>query len=64
MTEWKLHHPLQSPQLQFAGQRVQVENAAVYHGGDELYQLKNVPVIWHEECLDADTENTVPSGQR
>jgi hypothetical protein len=53
MAEWKWHHPLESFQLQFAGQRVQVESASVYHGGDELYQLKGVPGIWHESCLEA-----------
>jgi hypothetical protein len=28
-------------------------------GGDELYQLKDVPGIWHEKCLEADTQEIV-----
>jgi hypothetical protein len=53
MAEWKWHNPLEPSQLQFAGQRAQVERAMVYHGGDELYQLKGIPGIWHEACLEA-----------
>ena len=22
-----------------------------YHGGDELYKLKGMPGVWHEQCL-------------
>jgi hypothetical protein len=54
MIEWKWHHPLESSQLQFAGQRTQVESVHAYHGGDELYELKGIPGIWHEACLEAD----------
>jgi hypothetical protein len=25
---------------------------AGHHGGDELYKLKGVPGIWHEQCLE------------
>jgi hypothetical protein len=52
MSEWKWHHPLEPSQLQFAGQHAQVESASFYHGGDELYQLKGIPGIWHEACLE------------
>lgn len=49
--EWKYHNPLQQEQLQFAGQTAVVKTVGFYHGGDELYELNNVPGIWHEQCL-------------
>jgi hypothetical protein len=49
--EWKYHNPLQKEQLQFAGQTVVVKSVSFYHGGDELYELSNVPGLWHEQCL-------------
>jgi hypothetical protein len=49
--EWKYHHPLQPLQLQYAGRVARVANVMFYHGGDELYELVDVPGIWHEECL-------------
>ncbi len=51
MEEWKLHNPLQPFQLQFAGMDVAVSNVSFYHGGYELYELVDVPGIWHEQCL-------------
>jgi hypothetical protein len=54
MAEWKFHHPLEPSQLQFAGRRTEVERVNFYHGGDELYELKRIPGIWHESCLEAD----------
>lgn len=51
MDEWKWHHPLEASLLQFAGRCAQVESMSFYHGGDELYQLKGLPGIWHESCL-------------
>jgi hypothetical protein len=50
---WKLHHPLEPEQLDYAGQMAEVESVGFYHGGDELYRLKDVPGIWHEQCLEA-----------
>jgi hypothetical protein len=50
---WKLHNKLQPQQLSYAGQIAEVESVGFYHGGDELYQLKGIPGIWHEECLEA-----------
>jgi hypothetical protein len=50
-TDWKLHHPLDPEQLPFAGVEAEIATVAFYHGGDELYELKNVPGIWHEACL-------------
>lgn len=51
LREWKLHHPLQPEQLEFGGRVATVNNVLFYHGGDELYQLEDIPGIWHEECL-------------
>lgn len=49
--EWKWHHPVRDEQLSFAGHEAHVASVAFYHGGDELYELKGVPGIWHEACL-------------
>ena len=49
--EWKYHNPLQKEQFQFAGQTALVKSVSFYHGGDELYELSNVPGLWHEQCL-------------
>lgn len=54
LTDWKLHHPLDPAQLNFAGQRARVNDVSFYHGGDELYDLQNIPGIWHESCLTSD----------
>ena len=48
---WHYHHPLQSDQLDPAGAIAVVEKLGYDHGGDELYWLRGVPGIWHEECL-------------
>ena len=48
---WKLHHPLQSEQLTFAGQTAKVANSSMYHGGDILYELEGVPGYWHQQLL-------------
>lgn len=50
---WKLHNRLQFEQLSYAGKVAEVESVGFYHGGDELYKLKGVPGIWHEQCLEA-----------
>jgi hypothetical protein len=49
---WKYHHRLTSVQLAYAEQSTEVETVSFYHGGDVLYQLKGIPGIWHEECLE------------
>ena len=49
--EWKHHNPIQKEQLEFAGQIAVVKTISFYHGGDELYELENVPGLWHEQCL-------------
>ena len=49
---WKVHHPLQDTQLEYAGQTATVLSVSFYHGGDELYSLENVPGSWNEPCLE------------
>ena len=49
--EWKLHHPLQVEQLDYAGVTASVVEVGFYHGGDELYSLKGVPGLWHGDLL-------------
>jgi hypothetical protein len=48
---WKLHHKLEPEQMSYAGRIAKVKSVAFYHGGDELYELRGVPGIWHEQCL-------------
>ncbi|MGH9448759.1 MAG: hypothetical protein ACRD3O_24040 [Terriglobia bacterium] len=50
---WKRHNKLEPDQLNYAGQVAAVESVGFYHGGDELYKLKGIPGIWHEQCLEA-----------
>jgi hypothetical protein len=48
---WKYHHKLLPEQLGYADAVATVEKVGVYHGGDQLYDLKDIPGIWHPECL-------------
>lgn len=48
---WRYHHKLTPEQLEFAGSSGRVASIGVYHGGDMLYTLENIPGIWHESCL-------------
>ena len=50
---WKLHNKLETEQLPYAGQVAEVESVGFYHGGDELYRLKGIPGVWHQQCLEA-----------
>ena len=50
---WKLHNPLVTEQLAFAGSRATIASVGFYHGGDVLYELEAIPGIWHECCLRA-----------
>jgi hypothetical protein len=50
---WHLHNPFKSDQLSFAGKSAVVKSVGFYHGGDVLYQLTDVPGVWHEVCLEA-----------
>jgi hypothetical protein len=47
----KKHDPLHEDQLKFHDVEATVEDVSFYHGGRELYKLKGVPGIWHEQCL-------------
>jgi len=51
LREWKYHHPLQPNQLKYAGHAAKVAQVSFYHGGDVLYELSDIPGIWHESCL-------------
>jgi hypothetical protein len=51
--DWRYHHPLQPEQLEHAGEIARVREVSFYHGGDVLYELENIPGIWHEQCLAA-----------
>jgi hypothetical protein len=54
LSTWKYHNKLTSEQLRYASNLVEVQAVNFYHGGDVLYQLKNAPGIWHEQCLEAE----------
>ena len=51
---WKLHNPLITEQLAFAGLEATVKSIGYYHGGDVLYVLWDVPGVWHEQCLETE----------
>lgn len=51
LKDWKYHHPLEQIQLEYSGRLAEVMSVTFYHGGDELYELLDVPGVWHEECL-------------
>ena len=52
LSTWKYHNKLTPEQFGHAGNLVEVQAVSFYHGGDVLYQLKNTPGIWHEQCLE------------
>jgi hypothetical protein len=39
-------------QLEAAGKAAQVKSVGFYHGGDELYELEDLPGLWHEANLE------------
>ena len=49
---WKFHHKLTEEQLHFGGHVAEVTEAGMYHGGDVIYQLKDIPGTWHEALLE------------
>ena len=51
---WKYHHPLTAEQIQHADRSSVVARVGFYNCGDVLYELQDVPGIWHESCLKAD----------
>jgi hypothetical protein len=48
---WRFHHKLQPDQIVYAERVAPVHKVSVYHGGDVLYEFKEIPGIWHEACL-------------
>ena len=48
---WRYHNPLRQEQLAYAGRLARVARVGFYHGGDPLYELENIPGVWHEICL-------------
>jgi hypothetical protein len=48
---WASHHKLDSSQLDYAGRTAEVESHSIYHNGDVLYRLKDIPGIWHQHML-------------
>jgi hypothetical protein len=51
ISNWRFHNKLAPSQLKYAGRVSEVESVGFYHGGDELYKLKDIPGIWHEANL-------------
>jgi hypothetical protein len=49
----KFHHKLERQQLNYANKIAKLKSVGFYHGGTELYELKGVPRLWHEQCLRA-----------
>ena len=43
--------PSENDQLELYDVEGVVEDVGFYHGGDELYKLKGLPGVWHEQCL-------------
>jgi hypothetical protein len=50
-TDWQYNNPLTQEQLAYASSESEVQELGFYHGGEVLYQLKNIPGVWHETCL-------------
>jgi hypothetical protein len=50
---WRFHHPLEAEQLPHAGRIATVKAVGYYHGGDVLYELAEVPGLWHEQLLES-----------
>jgi hypothetical protein len=53
LATWRFHHKLQHEQLAYAAQVAEVEEIFMYHGGDILYKLVNLPGIWHQHLLES-----------
>lgn len=49
---WKYHNPILPEQIAYCGIVAVVESISFYHGGDVLYRLRDIPGIWHEQCLE------------
>jgi hypothetical protein len=59
---WRLHNPLTTEQLAFAGHASTIKSVGYYHGGDALYVLSDVPGVWHDQCLDPTATHSKTSG--
>lgn len=49
--KWYYHHPLEKKQFEFAGTAARVAEVRYYNRATEIYELENVPGVWHEVCL-------------
>jgi hypothetical protein len=49
---WKYHNNITNDQIEYGGQEVYVDRIGAYHGGNLLYELKDVPGVWHEQLLE------------
>jgi hypothetical protein len=54
---WQYHNPLIPEQFLYAGTIAEVRALGYYFGGDELYWLKGVPGVWHEQCLSIESSD-------
>jgi hypothetical protein len=52
---WEYDNPLRPSMLGFAGRAAVVHDVGFHHGGDPLYVLLDIPGVWREACLAADT---------
>lgn len=49
---YRFHNPVTTKHLRHAGEIHSVVSVGMYHGGDQLYVLDEIPgIVWHEECL-------------
>jgi hypothetical protein len=54
---WQHHNKLTDQQLNYAETLARVASIGFYHGGDEIYELDDVPGVWHESCLTSVTHS-------
>jgi hypothetical protein len=48
---WRYHNQLRMEQLAYAGRTARIAKVGFYHGGEPLYELDEIPGVWHEVCL-------------
>jgi hypothetical protein len=56
---WRFHNPLSSEQLRYAAREATVKEVGFYHGGDVIYELVDIPGVWHEACLSSSRDHDV-----
>lgn len=54
---WHYHHKLTDQQLGDHDRVTKVTKTGLYHGGDIVYELQDIPGYWHDVCLRACGEN-------